>query len=55
MYEQRSGPHPLFIVGIFIFVAPMVDFILPFDIPKWIGYIGFIMLIVGAVISMFKN
>lgn len=53
--EQKLGPHPVMIIGIIIFVMPFFNFFLPFKLPSWIGVIGLVLILLGAVLSMFNN
>jgi len=50
-----NGIHPLLIVGIFIFVAPFFNNLIPFNIPVWISGVGTFVILIGAGLSIMKN
>lgn len=55
LQEQKSGPHPVMIIGIIVFVLPFFNFFLPFTLPTWFGIIGLVLIMLGAVLSIFSN
>lgn len=55
MQEQKSGPHPVMIIGIIVFVAPFFNSFFPFNFPSWVGVLGLVLILLGAVLSIFTN
>jgi len=56
-YQQQApsgGVSPVLILGVMIYVAPMITRIFDLDLPKWIGTIGFIMLIIGLLLTIYS-
>lgn len=47
--------HPVLIIGIGITVLPFLDFILPFNIPKWFYGIGVFTILVGGGLSIWQS
>ena len=54
-FEQKSGAHPLMIIGVFILVLPFLNFLVPFNVPKWIFSIGLIIMAIGAVLTVIRR
>jgi len=50
-----NGVHPLLIVGIFIFIMPFFNNLIPFNVPTWISGIGTVVILIGAFLSIMKN
>ena len=51
-----NGPHPVLILGIIIFVLPYLSMALPwFNLPTWLMYIGIAVILIGALLSMFRD
>ena len=46
---------PLLILGIIIFVLPFLGPIVNITLPKWIGTVGFIILIIGIIHTAYKS
>ena len=47
--------HPVLILGIVIFVAPFLLTIAHINLPGWVNIIGIVIILIGAVLSMFDN
>ena len=50
-----EGIHPLLIIGIFIFIMPFFNHLLPFNMPVWVSGIGTVIILIGAGLSIMKN
>lgn len=50
-----SKISPIMILGIILFTLPSITNIFRFHLPKWIGTIGIIFIIIGAVHSLIKT
>jgi putative Mn2+ efflux pump MntP len=56
-----SGPvssfgnaHPILIVGIMVFVVPFLTPIMGWTAPKFIGWLGIMLILVGALLSIVR-
>ena len=46
--------HPILIVGIMIFVIPFLTPIMGWTAPAFIGWIGILLILLGALLSIIK-
>lgn len=46
---------PVLLIGIIIFIIPFFNTILHWNTPGWISGVGVLLILVGAVLSMFKR
>lgn len=53
--QRSAGPHPVLIIGIFVFVLPFFNAMIPFNIPGWVKSIGLLLIFIGAGLSIFRR
>jgi hypothetical protein len=47
--------HPVFYVGLFIFLLPLMSAFLPISLPQWLSGIGIVTIIAGAILTGMKK
>jgi len=47
-----GNASPILVLGILIFILPMIDTIIGMNIPNWIGGVGLVIMLIGAGHSM---
>jgi len=53
--NATSSAHPVLYLGIFVFIIPFLSVIVGWNAPSWISIIGIFLILVGAVLSIFKG
>ncbi len=46
---------PILIIGILVFVAPFFNYVIHWNLPKWMSGFGIFLILVGAVHSIMKS
>jgi protein-S-isoprenylcysteine O-methyltransferase Ste14 len=47
--------HPVLLLGIFIFILPFFNTFTNWNLPKWMGPLGIIIILIGGVCSILGN
>ena len=56
-YQEQAptgGVSPVLMLGVMIYVMPMILRIFNLNLPKWIGTIGFIVLLLGVGLTIYS-
>ena len=49
-----SNASPILFLGILVFIAPFFNYVLHWNLPKWVNGVGIFLILIGAVHSIIK-
>jgi len=52
---STANVHPIMVLGIIIFIIPFFGPVVHFKFPRWVGTIGFILMLIGMILSVLQN
>jgi len=50
-----GNASPILLIGILVFVAPFFNYVIKWNIPKWVSGVGIALILIGAVHSMIMS
>ena len=50
-----GNASPILFIGILVFVAPFFNYVIKWNIPKWVGGVGIALILIGSVHSILMS